>query len=196
MPDAPRPKPVIAPQDQQTAKPNPASALIALAAIVGVGTATALVDDTRKDEGVVYKAYPDVGTIFTICSGSTHGVKAGDVATREQCDAMTAADLRLAANTVLGCAPNLKGHANQLRAAIRFQNNTGKFCSSSGGKLMAQGHLKAGCDALLAYNGIISKKPIRGAVQVRRLKDGRYFSVIRGLKNRRDHEHQICVAAL
>lgn len=174
-------------------QPPANGAFIVLAGLVGVGTAAALVNDTKQDEGVVYKAYPDVGTIFTICSGSTHGVKRGDVATPEQCDAMTAADLRSAASTVLGCAANLKGRPNQLRAAIRFQNNTGKFCSSSGGKLMAQGRYKAGCDALLAYNGIISAKPIRGAVQVRRLRDGRYFSVIRGLKNRRDHEHAICV---
>ena len=177
-------------------KASPAPALAALAALVGLGTAAALVTDTKQDEGVVYRAYPDLGGVWSICSGTTTGVKPGEVDTAEQCDARTAADLLNAATIVLRCAPDLKGRVNQLRAAIRFQNNTGKFCSSTGAKLMRVGLFKQGCDALLAYNGIVSAKPIRGAVSVRRLKDGRYFSVIRGLKNRRDHEHQICVAGL
>ena len=42
----------------------------------------------------------------------------------------------------------------------------------------------------------ISAKPIKGAVSVRRLKDGRYFNVIRGLNNRRAAEHAVCVVGL
>jgi lysozyme len=189
MPSAEQPKP----------REGQSAAVAALIALVGAGTAAALIQDTKSDEGVVYRAYPDVGTVFTICSGTTTGVKAGDTATPDQCDAMTAADLTRAARTVLGCAPNLKGHANQLRAAVRFQNNTGKFCASSGGKLMKAGQYRQGCDALLAYNGIVSVgKPIKGALEVRRLKPDakgrpRFFNVIRGLKNRRDHEHTICL---
>lgn len=198
MADVPRPKPVIVPQQCPSPAPGTAGAFVALAALVGVATASAVVTDTKQDEGVILRAYPDLGGVWSICSGTAHDVKPGEVDTAEQCDARTAADLLSAAKIVLHCAPNLKApeRHNQLRAAIRFQNNTGKFCSSSGGKLMRVGLYKQGCDALLAYNGIISGKPIRGAVQVRRLKDGRYFSVIRGLKNRRDHEHAICIQGL
>jgi lysozyme len=168
----------------------------ALAAVVGSALAATLIVDTRQDEGVVYKAYPDLGGTWSVCSGSTSNVNPGEVDSAEQCDARTANDLLRAANIVLRCAPDLKGHHNQLRAVIRFQNNTGKFCQSTGGKLMKTGQYKAGCDALLRYNGIISTRPIKGAVTVRRLKDGRYFNVIRGLVNRRAHEHQICVEGL
>jgi lysozyme len=180
-------------------KPAPKSAAwIALTILLGVPLAGQVMDDTKADEGVVYRAYPDLGGVWSICSGSTRNVKPGEVDTDEQCDARTAADLLVSAKAVLACAPNLKPpeRHNQLRAAIRFNNNTGKFCSSTARKLMVAGQYKAGCDALLRYNGIISKKQIRGAVEVRRLKDGRYFSVIRGLKNRRLNEHKICVTGL
>ena len=163
-----------------------------------MGTAAVLLSDTKQDEGVRYVAYPDMGGKFTICSGTTDGVKAGDTATDEECDARTAADLTKAARIVLHVSPRMKApeRHNQLRALIRFQNNTSKYPVSSAAKLMNVGLYKQGCDALLAYNGIISAKPIKGAVSVRRLKDGRYFNVIRGLNNRRAAEHAVCVVGL
>lgn len=183
------------PDQQQGASKG---ALATLVALVGVGTASALITDTKVDEGVIYHEYADLGGVLSICSGSTHGVKPGEVDTVEQCDARTAADLAKAATIVLKVAPNLKdpAHHNQIRAAIRFQNNTGKFPVSTGGKLMAQGQYRAGCDALLAYDGIVSARPIKGAVKVRRLSDGRYFNEIGGLMNRRANEHALCVEGL
>jgi lysozyme len=182
-------------------KPPPkgqSAALLALIGLVGVGVAGDLMSDTKADEGVIYRAYGDLGGVWSICSGSTRNVKPGEVDTDDQCDARTAADLMVAAKGVLACAPNLKApeRQQQLRAAVRFNNNTGKFCASSARPLMVAGKYRAGCDALLRYNGIVGRKPIRGAVSVRRLKDGRYFSVIRGLNNRRAHEHSICVSTL
>lgn len=184
--------------DPQQPPPKAGTAFAVLAGLVGLGTASVLLTDTKADEGVIYHASPDLGGVWSICSGTAHGVKPGEVDTAEQCDARTSADLVTAASIVLRCAPSLKApeRHNQLRAVIRFQNNTGKFCVSSGARLMRAGRYKAGCDALLAYNGIVSTRPIRGAVEVRRLKDGRYFSVIRGLKNRRANEHAICVVGL
>lgn len=179
-------------------KSKAATSFVLLAALVGLGTASAVLTDTKQDEGVIHKAYPDLGGVWSICAGSTSNVKRGDVATDEECDARTSADLFKAATIVLKCVPDLKASErhNQLRAVIRFQNNTGKFCSSSAAQLFRTGQYKAGCDRLLAYNGIVSAKPIRGAIEVRRLKGGRYFSVIRGLNNRRQHEHEICVKGL
>jgi lysozyme len=178
--------------------PPRSGAFLALAMLLGPVLAHDLLEDTKKDEGVVYRSYPDLGGVWSICSGTTKGVTAGQVATPADCDAMTSADLLNAATIVLHCAPGLKvpERHQQLRAVIRFQNNTGKFCSSSAAPLFRAGQMKPGCDRLLAYNGVIARKPIRGAVQVRRLKDGRYFNVIRGLNNRRDHEHAICVSTL
>jgi len=182
----------------QRPTPNKVPAFIALAALVGLPTAHALMKDTRADEHREYRAYRDLNGVWTICDGTAHGVRAGDTATDAQCDAKTADDLLSGARIVLRCSPDLKApeRHNQLRASIRFQNNTGKFCISTGHRLMNQHRWRAGCDALLAYNGIISTKPLRGAVRVRRLRDGRYFNEIRGLDNRRANEHAVCVEGL
>lgn len=181
--------------------PAPSTAFAILAALVGVGTASALLDDTRQDEGVRYVAYPDVGGRFTICSGTTTGVKAGDKATPEECDAKTVADLTKAARLVLRVSPMLAKHHNQLRAVIRFQNNTGKYPVSSAHRWFNAGNLRKGCDAMLAYNGVITlDRPMKGAAQVRQLSNAnghrRYFNVIRGLVNRRGREHAVCVSGL
>lgn len=176
--------------------PKAPAAIAGLALLVGAAGATELLNDTKSDEGVKYVSYRDLGGIWSICSGSTKGVKPGEVDSAEQCDARTIQDLTKAAKIVLHCAPNLKARHNQLRAVIRFQNNTGKFCTSSARPLFLASKWRAGCDALLRYNGIISPRPIRGAVRVRRLKDGRYFNEIRGLDNRRNTEHAVCVEGL
>lgn len=182
--------------------PQPSSAgkgaVATLLAAVGAAMAAILLNDTRTDEGVRYDAYRDLGGVWSICSGTAHGVKPGEVDTAEQCDARTAADLLSAYRGVIACVPGLKApeRHEQLRAVIRFQNNTGKFCASPAARLMKAGQWRAGCDALTAYDGIVAAKPIPGAVRVRRLKDGRYFSEIRGLINRRAHEHAVCVEGL
>jgi lysozyme len=165
------------PDERKQPKAAPAFAL--LAAMVGLGTASALITDTRADEGVRTVAYRDIGGVWTVCSGSTSSVIAGETDTAEQCDARTAADLTKAARIVLACAPSLKAteRHNQLRAAIRFTNNTGRFCSGSPGRLMRAGRYRAGCDAMLRYVYV----------------NGR---VIPGLRNRRAREHAICVSGL
>lgn len=194
MPDAPPPQPQ--PQPPPVSRQSKAFAL--LAGAVGIGMATTLVVDTRADEGSKPRAYRDLGSVWTVCSGSTRGVKPGEVDTAEQCDARTAADLLIAVHGVERCAPGLKDPArhSQLRAAVRFNNNTGKFCVGSPGRLMHSAQWRAGCDAMLAYDGVISARPIKGALRVRRLRDGRYFNEFRGMISRRQREHAVCVEGL
>lgn len=48
---------------------------------------------TAPSEGEKFKSYPDTGNIWTICRGHTDGVKEGDVATKEQCDAFYHQDI-------------------------------------------------------------------------------------------------------
>jgi lysozyme len=178
--------------------PPKAPALIALIALVGAPLASKLMDDTRQDEHRVYRAYHDLGGVWTICDGHTKDVHEGDVADDPKCDADTAEDLLASAHEVLLCASVLNSHHEQLRAAIRFQNNTGHFCASSAAPLFKAGKLKAGCDKLLAYIGIVTKQPMKGksVVSVRRMRSGKYYNVIRGLINRRNTEHAICVSTL
>lgn len=75
------------------------SAAIALALTIAGGLVTQL-------EGTRYTAYPDPatkGAPWTICEGHTRGVKPGDTATREQCDAYLKADLAEANDAIDRC---------------------------------------------------------------------------------------------
>lgn len=66
--------------------------------IVAVGAVGAVaLAFTAHNEGTRYRAYPDQGGVWTICEGHTRGVKPGATATREQCDAFLAEDMREAA---------------------------------------------------------------------------------------------------
>jgi lysozyme len=158
---------------------------MALASVVGLATAKLLVLDTRADEGEKLHAYPDLGGVWTICNGTAHGVKPTDRATPEECDAMTSADLLVAYKVVTACAPILKDplRHNQLRAAIRMNNNTGAFCKGwwkkrpSPAKLMQSGDLIGGCNEMLRYDLVKGKR-------------------IRGLTVRRQREVKICLSGL
>lgn len=65
----------------------------------------ALVVMTPEMEGTVYEAYPDTGGVWTICTGHTLGVRRGDVATDEQCEAYLQADLGEAVDYVMRVVP-------------------------------------------------------------------------------------------
>lgn len=68
-------------------------------------TATAIASAMTLDwEGTVNKAYFDrAGNVWTICTGHTKGVKAGDVATDAQCETYLQADMADAAAAVQRC---------------------------------------------------------------------------------------------
>lgn len=165
--------------------PSKAPAIAALIALVGLPLAGGLMSDTKADEGEVLHAYPDVGKVWTICNGTTRGVKRGQIATPEDCDAMTAADLLVAVKGVEACAPILKApeYHNQLRAAVRMNNNTGAFCKGwwkkrpSPAKLMQGGDLIGGCKEMLRYD-LVKGMPVKG------------------LTNRRKREVAMCLEGL
>lgn len=48
---------------------------------------------TPEMEGTRFKAYPDTGGVWTICTGHTGAVKRGDVATQPECAAYLQSDL-------------------------------------------------------------------------------------------------------
>lgn len=53
---------------------------------------------TPEMEGTRFKAYPDTGGVWTICTGHTGGVKRGDVATQPECAAYLHNDLTSSVN--------------------------------------------------------------------------------------------------
>ena len=60
---------------------------------------------TPELEGTKYRAYPDKGGVWTICTGHTGGVRQGDTATAEQCAAYLQDDLGFAVDFVLKAVP-------------------------------------------------------------------------------------------
>lgn len=115
-----------------------ASAIACVAAAVGVY------------EGRLYRAYPDSGGVWTICEGHTRGVKPGDMATPEQCDAYKRDDLRRAAESVVGCL-SVEPTVNQLAAFTDFEFNTGRFCGSSLQRKANAGDMRGACQAIGLY---------------------------------------------
>lgn len=164
-------------------KPKAGPSLAALLALVGAGTAGALLSDIRTDEGRRLHAYKDIAGIVTICDGDTHDVRMGQAATDAQCDERTAKQLLAHANVVLRCVPALReqGREQQLRAATRFDYNLGRYCAGSPGILHRAGQWRRGCDAMLLYN---------------KARVGGKLVAVRGLTLRRQREHAVCVSGL
>lgn len=159
-------------------------AAAALAALVGGGLAATLLVDIRGDEGRVLHSYRDIAGIVTACDGITGpGIRMGQTYTHAQCDEMTAAALLRHAAVVIRCVPALieVGREQQLRAATRFDYNTGLFCQGSVARHMKAGRWRQGCDAMLLYN----KARVRGVLRV-----------VRGLVLRRERERAVCLQGL
>lgn len=70
-----------------------------------VAIMAALLVMTPEMEGTVYEAYPDTGGVWTICTGHTAGVRRGQTASPEQCEAYLQADLGEAVDYVMRSTP-------------------------------------------------------------------------------------------
>lgn len=124
-------------------------------------------------------AYRDIVGVWTICGGETQGVKPGMVETVEGCAARDEAALIRHAEPVLACTPSLRGHPNQLSAAISLAYNvgTGAYCRSTVDRRFDAGQWRAACDAFLMWNKAGGK-------------------VVNGLDRRRRAERDLCLKDL
>jgi lysozyme len=98
--------------------------LIPMAVTLALTIAGAMV---TQMEGTRYTAYPDPatkGAPWTICEGHTRGVKPGDTATREQCDAFLKADL-LEANDAIDRCITAPLSVNERAALLSAEINLG-----------------------------------------------------------------------
>lgn len=124
-------------------------------------------------------AYRDIVGVPTICGGETKGVRMGMVETVEGCKARDEAALVRHAEPVLACTPSLRGHPNQLSAAISLAYNigTGGYCASTVDRRFDAGQWRAACDAFLMWNKAGGK-------------------VVNGLDRRRRAERDLCLKEL
>ncbi|MGX9991377.1 lysozyme [Rhizobium sp. Z1P35] len=132
-------------------------------------------------EGLRQNAYPDPATggqPWTICYGSTNGVKPGDHKTVEQCRALLTLELKTYASGIESCVRVALPDARFV-ALTSFAYNVGvkAACRSSAIKLINEGRAAEGCEALLKWNRAAG-------------------IVFPGLTRRRQKERQFCLEGI
>ena len=125
-----------------------------LAGVVGAGACALLLAIIPQHEGKRNVGYLDPVGIATKCMGDTTDVVIGRVYTDAECLASMERQLIAHADGVLACTPGLKGHDNQLAAAVSLAYNigVGAYCKSTVAKRFGAGDLKGGCAAITLYN--------------------------------------------
>ena len=125
-------------------------------------------------EGTRYIAYRDVAGVYTICEGHTLGVKPGDTATPQQCEAFRSDDVA-AANDAIDRCVKVPLSIGERAAYIDFVFNVGPsaFCGSTLVKKLNSGQHVAACDELLRWTFAGGKQ-------------------LPGLVTRRQAEHKLC----
>ena len=139
-----------------------------------------VVPQIRGEEGTRYRAYQDVASVLTVCSGHTGpDVVVNKVYTPAQCDDLTEQDAGKAAQGVLKVSPHLLYHPLILAAAVSFSYNVGvgAYDRSSVARDFNAGNFIMGCNDLLKY-----------------VYAGNTYST--GLYSRRVQERKICMSSL
>jgi len=109
-------------------------------------------------EGLRLNAYPDPATKgppWTICYGSTGGVKPGDRKTLEECKALLVKELDHYADGVERCTFTAKSMPDKRYVAhvsLAYNIGVGAYCKSSVSRLENAGQTRASCDAFLKWN--------------------------------------------
>lgn len=147
-------------------------------AIGGVAAASviaAIVAFVQPWEGTVYRAYLDSANIPTICVGHTKGVKIGDVATQEQCDAWLIEEIKEHNIGLRSCVTrDMPANVEIALTSTTFNIGIAAMCGSTAVRKYNAGDDSGACDALLLWNKA----------------GGR---TIKGLMNRREAEKTLCL---
>ncbi|WP_368928603.1 lysozyme [Alcaligenes faecalis] len=145
---------------------------------VGTGVIAAAIGLVAAWEGRSLVAYVDTVGIPTICDGYTHGVKLGDVATPERCDALTEQEVRKALAVVDRSVPQtLPNGVRVALASFVYNVGPGAYGGSTLVRKLRAGDLVGACNQLPRWVYAGGKK-------------------LRGLELRREAERQICLSHL
>jgi lysozyme len=109
----------------------------------------------EQAEGQSLTAYQDGRGIWTICTGHTIGVRQGDTATPEQCDAFLADDLAMTEGAVNRLV-KVPLNQNQFDALVSlvFNIGQGNFATSTILRLVNGGSVAAAADAFLMWDKV------------------------------------------
>ncbi|URW84503.1 lysozyme [Alcaligenes sp. DN25] len=145
---------------------------------LGAGVVSAAIALVAAWEGRSLIAYVDPVGIPTICDGYTHGVKLGDVATPERCDALTGQEVRKALAVVDGSVPQpLPDGVRVALASFVYNVGRGAYGNSTLLRKLRAGDLAGACNQLPLWVYAGGKK-------------------LRGLERRREAERKICLSGL
>lgn len=145
---------------------------------IGAGVIAAAIGLVAAWEGRSLVAYVDPVGIPTICDGFTHGVKMGDVATPERCDALTEQEVRKALAVVDRSVPQtLPDGVRVALASFVYNVGAGAYGSSTLLRKLRAGDLAGACNQLPRWVYAGDKK-------------------LRGLELRREAERKICLSDL
>lgn len=137
-------------------------------------------------EGLRTRAYKDIVGVPTVCYGETRGVEMGDSYTKQQCLDMLQKGVQEFYVQIDPCMPDDLPAASQAAfTSLAYNIGTGVkgkwgrgFCSSKSIQTaFARGDYKAACNAILLFDKAGGKR-------------------IKGLTNRRQAEHRLCLQGL
>lgn len=148
-----------------------------IAARAGASVLAAAVVLVGWYEGRSLVAYLDPVSVPTICDGYTHGVSLGDVATPEQCDALTAQEVGKALAVVDQSSPGLPDGPRVALASFVYNVGPGAYERSTLLRKLRAGDIAGACRELPRWV----------------YADGRKLA---GLVKRRNAEMQICLSGL
>lgn len=144
----------------------------------GAGIVAAAIGLVAAWEGRSLVAYADPVGIPTICDGYTQGVKLGDVASPERCDALTEQEVRRALAVVDGSVSYpLPDEVRVALASFVYNVGPGAYGSSTLLRKLQAGDLAGACNQLPRWVYAGGKK-------------------LRGLELRREAERKICLSDL
>lgn len=145
---------------------------------IGAGVIAAAIGLVAAWEGRSLVAYVDPVGIPTICDGFTHGVKMGDVATPERCDALTEQEVRKALAVVDRSVPQtLPDGVRVALASFVYNVGAGAYANSTLLRKLRAQDIAGACRELDRWVYAGGRK-------------------LRGLERRRQAERQLCLSSL
>lgn len=140
------PLPKLSPS-QNASRRNVVAAI--LAAIALGGAAGGLDKLTDREEGNKLVAYQDIGGVWTICKGITHGVRPGEVRTEQQCAAANSAEgMKWLAVVDDGFTERQPDARRVAFADFALNVGQGNFARSTARRLINEGKIADGCSEL------------------------------------------------
>ena len=139
------------------------------------GALAALVTFVGVNEGIKYSAYQDSGGVWTICYGSTSGVKKGDTATPNQCKELLVTELIEHAKPLLGVPYQLPDNVLIAYTDFCYNIGVGACNRSTGLKKLRNSDIIGACKEILKWRFVAGRdcfadknKKFCGGIKARR----------------------------